>query len=316
VKPPIDVKPPVETSANFSVRNGRIYDPSGKEFQPRGVDVDDVRVAMQDIDLITKDWSANMIRLSPYNAKDGVPTYDKETLGKVVEEYTKRGVVVELTDGLRGRWGDILQGKELQDHANYYKEMAEQFKDNPYVWFATPNEAGAVIKPGSAQDKAWLNEEVTINKAIRDTGNKNIIVQGDATWGQGSTSGDQSALLRHADTLKKFGNMVAGQHVYNDRPDAEVLLDKSIDNLRDKGFAVLFDEVGDALWAGGNQPVKEQSAGADAVLDAVEDDGIGMLAFRWTEGNKNLAYNLTRDGRGRGARTSWGNKVWEMTHGD
>jgi EF hand. len=60
VKPPIDRPvtplPPVENhpTGNFSTRNGRIYDPSGREFQPRGFDIDNPNVALQDVDKIDR----------------------------------------------------------------------------------------------------------------------------------------------------------------------------------------------------------------------------------------------------------------------
>lgn len=312
-------KPPVsqpDSRHNFSTHDGKIFDPNGKEFQPRGVDVDNLNYALQDVDKITGDWSANIIRVTPFSKKDGPISYDKELLGKVVDEYTKRGVVVEIDDGLANHWGDILNDQQIAAHADFYKQMATQFKDNPYVWFASPNEAGAVVKPNSADDKQWLKEELAVDKAIRDSGNNNMIVQGDTYWGQGATNGGDSALVRYADQFQKFGNVIAGQHVYNDRPDASDRLGNSIDALRDKGFAVVVDEVSSSLWAGGSAPVQDVSKGSDAVLNAVDEKGVGMLAFRWFEANKNLAYNLTVNGRGQGALTDWGKKVWHMTHED
>lgn len=304
---PVRTDGPILTSQHFSTREGRIYDPSGKVFQPRGLDVDDVAIAEQDVDAITKTWNANIIRLSPYNAKDGVPTYDAAQLGRVVAAYTSRRVVVELGDGLRGRWGDTMEGKELADHAAYYRRMALQFKDNPYVWFASPNEQGSNdVRPGSEEDGVWLNEEVTIARAIRDTGAKNLLVQGDVNWGQGATAGAASAVLRHAKTILGFGNVVAGFHVYNNRPDAYAVLSKAIADLRAAGFAVVGDEIGHM-----NGPTIVTQAGADAVLRAVEEQGIGMLGFRWYDLG---AHAISQNGRGKGPLTPWGRQIWAMTH--
>ena len=330
VKPPVDrpvtpqpepVTPPVERpTGNFSTRNGRIYDPAGKEFQPRGFDIDNPNVALQDVDKITGDWSVNMVRVNATQrtAYGQVNNYDKELMQKVVDAYTKRGVVVEIVDGIGkyATWGSISTGNELNERTKFAKEIAEQFKDNPYVWFATPNETGGVIQANSSQDKAWLNEELAYDKAIRSTGNKNIIVQGDAFWGQGATAGGQSAIVRHADEFKQLGNIIAGQHVYNGSNNAEKQIVSAVEQIRDAGFAVLVDEFGYVNQGDGSNPVKTQS-GADAVFKAVEELGIGALPFRWATSNGgDKVYNFTRDIRGNGPRTAWGEKIWKMTHGD
>ena len=316
VPAPGDNHPPTgNTNGNFSTRDGKIYDPKGREFQPRGIDVDNMSYALQDIDKITKDWSANIIRINPKSQWDGPITYDKELLKKVVDEYTKRGVVVEITDGLANHWGDLMNDKQIADHANYYKELAEQFKGNPYVWFASPNEAGAVVRPNSEQDRQWLKEQLAMGNAIRSTGNNNMIVQGDSYWGQGATNGGDSALLRHADEFKKFGNVIAGQHVYNDRPDAAQRFNNAVDALHDEGFAVVVDEVSNWGQAAG-EPTDEISNGTAAVIEAVDNNEVGMLAFRWFEHNPNHVFNLTDGGRGQGAFTRWGREVWRLNHAD
>ncbi|OPZ90596.1 MAG: Cellulase (glycosyl hydrolase family 5) [bacterium ADurb.Bin425] len=318
VTPPVE-NPPIDTKGNFSTRNGRIYDPSGREFQPRGFDIDNPQVALQDVDKIVGDWSVNMVRINAtQRTKYGQENnYDKELMKKIVDEYTKRGVVVEINDGIGkfANWGSISTGNELKERVEFAKEIAEQFKDNPYVWFATPNETGGAIKANSAQDKAWLNEELAFNEAIRSTGNKNMIVQGDAFWGQGATAGGESAIIRHAAEFKKFGNVIAGQHVYNGSPNAENQLTNAVTKLRDAGFAVIIDEFGYVNQGDGSNPVKTQS-GSDAVFKAVEKLGIGALPFRWATSGDDKVYNFTRDIRGKGPRTAWGEQIWRMTHAD
>lgn len=318
VTPPVE-NPPIDTKGNFSTRNGRIYDPSGREFQPRGFDIDNPQVALQDADKIVGDWSVNMVRINAtQRTKYGQENnYDKELMKKIVDEYTKRGVVVEINDGIGkfANWGSISTGNELKERVEFAKEISEQFKDNPYVWFATPNETGGAIKANSAQDKAWLNEELAFNEAIRSTGNKNMIVQGDAFWGQGATAGGESAIIRHAAEFKKFGNVIAGQHVYNGSPNAENQLTNAVTKLRDAGFAVIIDEFGYVNQGDGSNPVKTQS-GSDAVFKAVEKLGIGALPFRWATSGDDKVYNFTRDIRGKGPRTAWGEQIWRMTHAD
>ncbi|MBN8659011.1 MAG: cellulase family glycosylhydrolase [Candidatus Obscuribacter phosphatis] len=318
VTPPVE-NPPIDTKGNFSTRNGRIYDPSGREFQPRGFDIDNPEVALQDVDKIVGDWSVNMVRINAtQRTKYGQENnYDKELMKKIVDEYTKRGVVVEINDGIGkyATWGSISTGNELKERVEFAKEIAEQFKDNPYVWFATPNESGGVVRANTPQDKAWLNAELAYNQAIRSTGNKNMIVQGDAFWGQGATAGGESAIVRHAAEFKKFGNVIAGQHVYNGSPNAENQLTSAVNKLRDAGFAVIVDEFGYVNQGDGSNPVKTQS-GSDAVFKAVEKLGIGALPFRWATSGGDKVYNFTRDIRGKGPRTAWGEQIWRMTHAD
>ncbi|MBS2006123.1 MAG: cellulase family glycosylhydrolase [Cyanobacteria bacterium SZAS TMP-1] len=314
--PPTDTTP---VTGNFSSRNGRIYDPSGKEFQPRGFDVDNPQVALQDIDKITNDWSVNMIRINaPQKTAYGqVNNYDREMMQKVVDAYTKRGVVVEIVDGIGkyANWGSISSGNELKEREKFAREIGEQFKNNPYVWFATPNETGGAIKANSKEDQAWLQEERTYDRAIRSTGNKNIIVQGDDFWGQGATAGGQSAIVRHADDFKQIGNIVAGQHVYNGSANADRQLTDAVNQMRNNGFAVIVDEFGYVNAGDGTHPVNTQS-GSDAVFRAVERLGIGALPFRWATSGGDRVYNFTRDIRGNGPRTAWGQQIWNMTHGD
>ncbi len=325
VKPP-EHRPeptPGPIPGNFTTRNGKIYDPSGKEFQPRGFDVDDINVALQDIDKITKDWSANIIRINaPQKDKHGLDVatnnYDKALLQKVVDEYSKRGVVVEVLDGIGkwGTWGSISSPAEVKERAKFAKEAAEQFKNNPYVWFATPNETGAVMHANTPEDKAWLNEELTYDKAIRGTGNQNIIVQGDAYWGQGAASGGESAIVRHADDFHKIGNVVAGQHVYNPSKNAAEQLNNAVKDLRNNDFAVFVDEFSNKNGGNGLSAPIDTANGANAVMNAVENLGIGAMPFRWRETRADQMYNFTTQGRGNGPRTAWGEQVWRMTHGD
>lgn len=292
----------IEGTGNFLPQNGLIYDPQGNVYKPNGTNVSP-DAALRDIDKITNDWKFNFIRLDC-----GVNT-DPNQIKQIVDAYTKRGVVVELEDHdnfFGGHSGELLSGDKLNQAAQWYSKMASTFKDNPRVWFGSINEQGT---NDTSQEGAWMNEALTIARAIRATGAQNIIVQGDTNWGTGASGGGPSYLLKHAQEFEQLGNIVAGAHVYNNNSNSYDQLTSYVDNLRAQGLPLVFDEYDHVNYI--PQEISNQ-AGGEAALKAIHDLGVGGAVWRWEpDGN---GAGLTYQGNGLGGLTPWGQQVWNSTH--
>lgn len=300
----------IPPTGNFTAHDGKIYDPSGREYLPIGVNITPYDDPIGNIDKITKDWNMNFIRLNCWDWDKSKPQSPDE-IKSIVDEYTKQGVVVELE--FHGPSGHIMEGQELNDAANWYGELAGRYKDNPNVWFGTPNEAGT---DDPSQYGKWLNEEKAILNAIRDTGSMNMVMVNDTCWGQGSTQGGPSALERYNVELEAYGNVIAEQHEYNPHGNAYQELVDSQDKLIKSGWdAVVLGEVGTSN--GWPSTVFDTSNGMRAAMKNAQVNRRGLAAwgFKYAEqavpGGDN---SLTKGGNLNGGRTEMGNDLWNLTH--
>lgn len=162
-------------TGSFHVENGKIYDPTGNEFIPNGIAVTarDAGPKLEGI-IDSQLQGANVLRVGLGADQTGwfhQGHYDNPDLDKFIQDETRNGKVVILdmhsTDA--NNQNNISRGAERERLKQFYESMATKYKDNPYVWFQTPNEP-----MGDAREQ--VSEQLESYSAVRKTGNKNPVI--------------------------------------------------------------------------------------------------------------------------------------------
>ena len=299
--PPKSNKPSGKASGEFQVIGSKIYDPNGVEFIAKGVNAPGYRYTwpgdtLGDADAIIEDWGFNMIRLNNYFfTKARWPQSDKNNnINAIIDEYTDRGVVVmvEAHDHLGGFWpkGDLEKLKSK------FEDLAERYKDNPYVWFSI-NEPGG--NGDNSMDK-WVKQHQEIIEHLRDdVGVSNPIVvnaihwgQDGINWGPGPVKESESSIIKYGDQLKKFNgktyeNIIFDVHLYNNWRYGEAKMANYFDRVLAKDHAIIVGEYG-----GGD---KWTEATRD-MFDVVVPREIGRVAWAWWGGDDNDLTNSKNGG--------------------
>jgi mannan endo-1,4-beta-mannosidase len=164
---------------NFKIIGNKIYDPNGKEFIAKGINA---FTWDKSYNVYLKNWGFNTIRVPNYllgSYNQPHPAQDNyQTNQKIVDIYTSQGAVV-IFDA-HDRIGGYYEGEQWEILKDYWREMAIQFKDNPYVWFNLHNEPGN----SNPQPEKWVNYHRQLIDIIRSEGANNIIVVDGEAWGQ------------------------------------------------------------------------------------------------------------------------------------
>lgn len=289
---PNSSQPSVKADGSFQVIGSKIYDPKGVEFIAKGVNVPGYRYTwpadtIGDADLITEHWGFNFVRLNNYFfTKAKYPQFDNNNnIDAIIEEYTDRGavVLVEAHDHLGGFWpkGDLEKLKAK------FKDLAERYKDNPYVWFSI-NEPGG---NGDLSFDKWVNQHQEIIQVIRDeVGASNPIVvnaihwgQDGIQWGSGPVKEKESSILEYGDELEQFDgktyeNIIFDVHLYNNWKYGKGKMEDYFDRVLAKDQAIIVGEYG-----GGNAWT---SATRD-MFEVVAPREIGRVAWAWWGGDDN-----------------------------
>ena len=136
-------------TGNFTVSlGGGFKNPNGQPWTMRGLNAG-VQDALQGFGNLLNDYPGlTAIRLN--SGTDSASSIDQ-----VVQEYTAKGIVLEIEDHSGNG-----------DNVAWYQQLAQLYKDNPYVFLETPNEPS---DPNTAQF------QVQIINAIRAAGFQNPI---------------------------------------------------------------------------------------------------------------------------------------------
>lgn len=161
-------------------------------------------------------------------------------IDEIVQAYEGTGTVI-LIEGHNSHYPRLPQPFEATNTRNFFTDLAEQYKDNPYVWFSPYNEpanecnlpthgAGYLDANGNplteqgVATRSWLDMHVPIINAIRATGNTNMIVPVTTNFGQdrcdasGDFDRDESALLNYGPDMiaaDPLGNIIFDLHFYS-----------------------------------------------------------------------------------------------------
>ena len=320
IEPEIISDPPPNrngrANGEFQVRGEHIYDPSGREFIVKGVNKFTFdQGSSKQVDQIKNDWKFNTVRLNYFlEGESG------QQLHSNIQSYSENEVVtiVELHD----RTGKYWEGNDLIRLKGWFKDLAQRYKDNPYVWFNIANEPGG-SKSAQQTDK-WLRQHQEVIKVIRDdVGASNPIVVDAHFWGQdvGEWSTTpvkeaKSAILSHGDQIKRFGgktydNIIFSVHMYDQWNFGEAKMADYLDRIEDKDYAVIVGEYGQI-----NNGFATREA-TDDMFKVTAPREIGRIAWVWSAKDSN-DLTTTKNGGGEHinddnnpTNLSWlGERVW------
>ncbi len=315
----------------FTVQGSTIYAPDGSVFIAKGTNVNGANWVWQrrttdDADLMIDCWGFNLIRVNTFllSGEQQWNLYGENSdLDAIVRTFTQRGVVVVFES--HDRIGTYYSGDQLTNLLDWTRQLAQRYKDNPYVWFDVMNEPGG--RDGLDGD-TWKTVHQRVIKAIRDdAGANNIIIVEGATGGQdagSSTDGmvqdSDSAILSYASDVisfdgKTYPNIVFSIHPYDLWNYGDAKMADFFDRVQAKGLAMLVGEYG-------VQTDQNTQPAAQSMFNTAVPRGIGRVVWHWDGGDDNdLTTNTTQGGGWEidncqsPTNLSWlGQMVWNDNH--
>jgi len=291
----------------FSVVGSKIYDPSGREFIAKGVNINGIRwvwpgnmTTSEHVTRIVDGFKFNAVRV-PVSFE--ASQWDDNTVEGLVETYTSRGLVVMFD--AHDKIGGYFEGTELDTLKDFFRDLAIKYKNNPYVWFNVQNEPGGT----TLNREKWLKVHQEVIRVVRDeAGANNIIVCDGAAWGQDVgewTSGDvrpeKSAILSYGRELLQFGgksysNVIFSVHAYDQWSQGSVPQNRSkmenfIQRVHAQGLALIIGEYG-------VENVNQDTwPGTQGAIAAAQSQEVGRFVWAWWGGDDN---ELTTGGNGGG----------------
>lgn len=304
--PPTPTPTTPNPDGHFQVIGTKIYDPNGREFIVKGTNAPGENYVwpgntLADLPKID-DWGFNFIRLTNYLGPkpNGDPQYDINDIDQIVSAANQRGMVVMLD--AHDNIGEYWTGSELTELKDFWREQAEKFKDNPYVWFNIANEPGG-LSSVSEVDK-WITQHQEVIKVIRnEVGAQNPIVVDGHFWGQdlgewdsSSVNPEKSAIISHGDKLKSFGgknydNILFSVHLYDQWRFSEDKMDQYFELVEQAGHAIIVGEYGV------ENANRDTSQATRDMFDVVVPREIGRVVWSWWGGDDN---DLTTSSNGGG----------------
>lgn len=287
---------------NFQVKGTKIIDPGGQELYIKGVNINGPgwvfpRDTLQDVDLIIDTWQFNAVRLCTAMGWEFAKNNNTD-IDSIIKAFTSRNIVVMIEvhdytgtyppeEGYRS--GDDVYVYPMTVLKQWWIDVANRFKDNPYVWLNIMNEPGPDDSKASAETWYKVHEEMI--DAIRKTGAENIIVLDEHGWGQGSgyRGGKEfyaSAIIRMGPSLnKKYENLLYSLHVYDSWYDGQKDFERYFTDAKDLGLCVILGEFG---VASGN--ISQHNA-VRAMYNASIPFGIGRMYWAWDDRGLPLTYS-------------------------
>lgn len=307
-------------SGGFSIQGTRIVAPDGSTFVPVGANMDGqdswwsapTAGMCGDHSCVSyaQAWGWNTIRLNTClpggcpAAVDGCGSscdYLQGALPEEISEYTAAHIVtmVERHDYTTGA-GSLPTSNPTayQNLINWWVNLANTYKNNPYVWFNLLNEPLG-ITAGNPQQEFTSYDDLygPIIKAIRATGAQNIIVLDGV--GSGQDSYDWSCSNRDYQTYSaninaapgleaQYGNILPSVHVYNQwggynntctQQSLEAAFVGYMNAVHNAGVPLIVGETGDQQNCTGTASTygPGQCQAALVAFDCAHKYGVGLL---------------------------------------
>lgn len=199
--------PPPPTTFYFSTTPSQVLDPNGVPFHGRGMNVLDNSMADAIANLFHLFPGTKFVRLAAYSYQNAT-AYDA-----FVNALTAQRCVVMIEnhqspDGTNAGGGTWWNTPGYALEIAWYTQLATHYKNNPYVWFGTLNEASGPIAD-------VCNEQRGIIQAIRGTGNGTIVAiepRGQSLPGPGGTIIYSS--IEDPSFFSDLHNLVWDTHLY------------------------------------------------------------------------------------------------------
>ncbi|MDJ0742844.1 MAG: cellulase family glycosylhydrolase [Xenococcaceae cyanobacterium MO_167.B27] len=290
-------------NSQFKIIDHKIYDPNGQEFIIKGGNMFTWE-GIENVDNYLNTWGFNTIRVpnyllgsydQPHPADD-----DYRTNHKIVDAYTSQGatVIFDAHDLI----GSYYEDEEWEILKEYWRDMAQEFKDNPYVWFNLHNEPGN----DTPNKEKWVSYHRELIDIIRAEGANNMIVVDGEAWGQDYHT--QTIASHASEVMAGNENIVFSVHVYDQWNSNDI--GAYFDLLQSQNIPVIVGEYGSETNDRSTLPATEQ------MLQAVQEREIGRIVWNLkaddlndlTTGWKGHAKHF--DGTNTNILTELGELVW------
>jgi mannan endo-1,4-beta-mannosidase len=225
------------TNPEFQIIGTKIYDPNGREFISKGANMF-AWEGITNVNNYLNVWGFNTIRVpnyllgsynQPHPATNGYGTNHQ-----IVDAYTSQGAVV-IFDA-HDRIGGYYEGNDWQTLKDYWQDMAQEFGDNPYVWFDLHNEPGN----STSNSQQWVNYHRELIDIIRAEGANNVIIVEGETWGQDYLT---QTITNHADAVIAGNeNILFSIHAYDRWNGRDI--GAYFDNLHNQDIPIIVGEYG------------------------------------------------------------------------
>lgn len=248
----------------FVISGSTMRDPNGNEFIPYGANVNGYRwvwggdvTAPTMVDKVVNGWKFNFLRVNNTTGCHDVtsdPRFNTDIafLKKIVDTYTPYKIVVMF------EVHDLpANATELECTANWWKQRALDFKNNPYVWFNLLNEPGGLRTENSPN---WVSDHQRLIRAVRDdAAAANIIVLDGISAGQDQirdwgacdyVQNSYSAILTWGQQMTAYrANVGFSVHTYGaggctDENQNRLILADYIDKIHAKNLWLMVGETG------------------------------------------------------------------------
>lgn len=225
------------TNSQFQVLGTKIYEPNGKEFIAKGINMFTWEGISQ-VNSLTNQWGFNTIRVPNYLLGSyGQPHPAVNNYGtnhQIADAFTSQGSVV-IFDA-HDRIGGYYEANEWEILKSYWRDMAREFKNNPYVWFNLHNEPGN----HTANSTKWVSYHRELIEIIRAEGANNIIVVDGEAWGQDFPT--QTIANSAQEVLAQNKNIIFSLHTYERWNNND--LAQYLDELFVRDIPVIIGEYG------------------------------------------------------------------------
>ena len=200
----------MNNNSNFQIIGNKIYDPNGQEFIIKGANMF-AWEGIENVHNYLNIWGFNTIRVPNYLLGSYEQPHpadnDYRTNHKIVDAYTSQGAVVMFN--AHDLIGSYYEDENWEILRHYWRDMAQEFQDNPYVWFNLHNEPGNDV----AQPEKWVNYHRELIEIIRAEGANNMIVIDGEAWGQDYHT--QTIASSASEIMAGNENIVFSVHVYD-----------------------------------------------------------------------------------------------------
>lgn len=305
-------------TGNFYIVGTDIIGPDGKKFYPVGANVGadggfSWRGSAVGRSADAQAWGWNTIRFNEWCADDASwkPRAQWGYQGllnqvdSIVQEYTSKKIVVMIA---------CHDGDEMRPQINqFWTDIANRYKNNPYVWFNALNEAGW------ADNNAWLSVQKHYLNLVRSTGAENIFVVDNMN--AGNDMGWDGAKVIYDPTMGPVikanqCNVLFSLHDYGGY-GARADMSTYLNNVKNAGLPLIVGEFGEYYdgRSDGNSTGQQYRDASNAVFTYGPQRGVGVLYWHGTHGDD---YSLKNNGGafydgGPSANLSWaGQKLWSI----
>jgi hypothetical protein len=293
----------------FHVSNGQILNPSGQAVAPVGLNInnDQLNSGNANVTSIKAKFPGTTILRVPFHAYNSA-----SSMQSVFTQLTAAGIILVVEDHTSiGK--QPYTGSQLTAQLNFYKDFASTYKNNPYIWYGSLNEAYP-LNSGNGDDVT--TSHIQIYNAVRNAGATAPILLTEQGGGNPNElpggTGPQLTASRYA-TLT---NIIWDLHFYNwttgySGSQSTILSSfnsfvsrcqtiRSADGL----VPVIIGEYG--VSTTGNLP---DDTGGTLLVNIVLTSGLGSMAWAWNAGGS--SDNLTNGsaGVGGGSLTTYGLQV-------